>query len=119
MTPFVMITSSGSFSFQEYTVLARVRSYAAEAVVGRGAPRARVQGDRLMIPSAINVRVFIDEPTLAGAYATAFQVLMAANTASSITTYEGSTVVNGVLGALFDIEQPHLFLTLSFAPVTS
>lgn len=117
MTSFSMTTDAGVLTFDSYTIAPRVRNYAVEPAVGRLATRARVQGDLLEVPSAINVRVLIDEPSLSAAYVVAYQTLVAAASASSITTYEGTVTVNGILGVLFDVEQPHLFLTLSFAPV--
>lgn len=117
MTPFeIMVGSATTLSFPIYTIASRSRSYAVSARMTRGATVARIEGDRLELPNPITVRVLVDEPTLADAYQTAYSTIATANLATEITSYEGTVFVEGILSASIEIENPHLFLTLVFAP---
>jgi hypothetical protein len=117
VTPFeITVGSTTTLTFPIYTIAPRSRSYAVSARMTRGATVARIEGDRLEIPNPITVRILVDEPTLSDAYVTAYSTIATANMATEITSYEGTVFVDGILSASIEIESPHLFLTLVFAP---
>jgi len=117
VTPFVITHAGGTSQFDIYTIAPRSRSYAVEARATSYSDIPRIDGDLLEIPNVVTVRVFIDEPTLSDAYDAAYAIIADARTASQIETYEGVLLVDGVMLATIDVERPHVFLTLAFAPL--
>jgi hypothetical protein len=117
MTPLSITPSVGSvLTFNVYTIQPRTKSYAVTAFQPRYSTDARVDGDLLELPNPITVRVLMDEASHKEAYEAAYSVIATANLATQVVTYEGTQAVDGIVSASIEVENPHLFLTLVFAP---
>lgn len=117
MTNLTITPSVGSvLTFAVYTIQPRTKSYAVTAFQPRYTTNARVDGDLLELPSPLTVRVLMDEATLKDAYDSAYSTIATANLATQVVTYEGTQVVDGIVSATIEIDQPHVFVTLVFAP---
>lgn len=116
-TPFTITHSLGSpVSFGVYTIAPRARGYAVTASTTRGATTVRIDGDRYEIPSVITVRLLMDQASLAASYDLAYDTITNANAATQIESYDGVQLVAGITNATVEVDGPHVFLTLSFAP---
>lgn len=117
MTPLSITPSVGSvLTFNVYTIQPRTKSYAVTAFQPRYSTDARVDGDLLELPSPLTVRVLMDEASYKEAYEAAYSVIATANLATQVVTYEGTQAVDGIVSATIELEQPHVFVTLAFAP---
>lgn len=117
-TPFTITHSLGSpVSFGVYTIAPRSRTYAVTPSTTRGsAGFVRIDGDRYEIPNVITVRILMDQASLATSYDLAYDTITNANAATEISWYEGTQLVDGILNATIEVDGPHVFLTLAFAP---
>lgn len=76
----------------------------------------RIDGDAYELPTVITVRILMDQASLAASYALAYQTITIANAATEISWYEGTQLVDGITNATVEVDGPHVFLTLAFAP---
>jgi len=107
----------GTRTLTAFTLPARTRTYARTPELTRDGS-VRVLGDALEQPRAYSVTTHVegDDGTLADAFATAYEIVGEAESAASVTTYEGDLVVNGITGYGMQPIGATVELTLQFAP---
>lgn len=117
-TPFTITnTLQSPESFGVYTIAPRARGYAVTPSTTRGSNGfVRIDGDAYELPTVITVRILMDQASLAASYALAYQTITIANAATEISWYEGTQLVDGITNATVEVDGPHVFLTLAFAP---
>lgn len=112
-----IVHSTGTRTLAAYQLADWDRAYALSSEMPFGATDAIGYGDRLPVPSAYSIRATITGASLAAAYQLAFVIITEANSASSVTSYEGQLLVNGITNASVEVaDHSSVLLSLSFAP---
>lgn len=112
-----MTHSTGTRTIAAYSLPDWDRSYAVAVERPVGASEVVAFGDRKINPATYQVICTIVGASLAEAYQLAFAIVMEANSASQVETYEGTLLVDGILTAAIEpADHSSVELTLSFAP---
>lgn len=118
LIPLTITTPSGSTEHNTYQIPPRYRPHAAEPITNRAG--TIVIGDRLELPTPLEIDVELARDTLAEATLAAFALIAAAQEATTVTTYEGALAVRALLGyEMSVVTHDTVALRLRWAPATA